>query len=141
MRKIKEVLRLKLDARLSHEQIAAALDLSKGRDQICRPDRCSRAGLGRCPVARRRDAGAAPEALPALIEANFATSNARVISGHSMGGHGAPIVALRNPGRYRVFRRSRLSWRRAKFHGVKGHSALTSDKTVQPGRNTIRLNS
>ncbi len=30
MRKIKEVLRLKLDARLSHEQIAAALDLSKG---------------------------------------------------------------------------------------------------------------
>ena len=30
MRKIKEVLRLKLDARLSHEQIAAALHLSKG---------------------------------------------------------------------------------------------------------------
>ncbi|CAB3774104.1 hypothetical protein LMG29542_07583 [Paraburkholderia humisilvae] len=30
MRKIKEVLRLKLDARLSHEQIAAASDLSKG---------------------------------------------------------------------------------------------------------------
>lgn len=30
MRKIKEVLRLKLDARLPHEQIAAALDLSKG---------------------------------------------------------------------------------------------------------------
>ena len=30
MRKIKEVLRLKLDARLSHEQIAAALSLSKG---------------------------------------------------------------------------------------------------------------
>ena len=30
MRKIKEVLRLKLDAQLSHEQIAAALHLSKG---------------------------------------------------------------------------------------------------------------
>ena len=30
MRKIKEVLRLKLDAKLSHEQIAAALTLSKG---------------------------------------------------------------------------------------------------------------
>jgi transposase len=30
MRKIKEVLRLKLDARLSHEQIAVALHLSKG---------------------------------------------------------------------------------------------------------------
>lgn len=30
MRKIKDVLRLKLDARLSHEQIAAALGISKG---------------------------------------------------------------------------------------------------------------
>ena len=30
MRKIKDVLRLKLDARLSHEQIAAALKISKG---------------------------------------------------------------------------------------------------------------
>jgi len=37
MRKIKEVLRLKLDARLSHEQIAAALDLSKGRCQVAGP--------------------------------------------------------------------------------------------------------
>jgi response regulator of citrate/malate metabolism len=30
MRKIKDVLRLKLDARLSHEQIAGSLGLSKG---------------------------------------------------------------------------------------------------------------
>jgi len=30
MRKIKDVLRLKLDARLSHERIAAALNISKG---------------------------------------------------------------------------------------------------------------
>jgi predicted transcriptional regulator len=30
MRKIKDVLRLKLDARLSHQQIAAALGISKG---------------------------------------------------------------------------------------------------------------
>ncbi len=30
MRKIKDILRLKLDAKLSHEQIAAALDISKG---------------------------------------------------------------------------------------------------------------
>ncbi|MDB5842674.1 MAG: Integrase, catalytic region [Herminiimonas sp.] len=30
MRKIKDVLRLKLDAHLSHEQIAVALRLSKG---------------------------------------------------------------------------------------------------------------
>ncbi|CAE6765140.1 S-formylglutathione hydrolase [Paraburkholderia haematera] len=39
--------------------------------------------------------------LPALIEANFPASGARSISGHSMGGHGALVVALRNPDRYR----------------------------------------
>ena len=39
--------------------------------------------------------------LPAWIEANFPATDARAISGHSMGGHGALITALRNPGRYR----------------------------------------
>lgn len=39
--------------------------------------------------------------LPALIEANFPASDARAISGHSMGGHGALVIALKNPGRYR----------------------------------------
>jgi S-formylglutathione hydrolase len=39
--------------------------------------------------------------LPALIDASFATTSARSISGHSMGGHGALVLALRNPGRYR----------------------------------------
>ncbi|MET0327197.1 MAG: S-formylglutathione hydrolase [Luteimonas sp.] len=39
--------------------------------------------------------------LPALIEANFPVTDARAISGHSMGGHGALVIALRNPGRYR----------------------------------------
>ncbi|KTB84646.1 S-formylglutathione hydrolase [Pseudomonas syringae] len=39
--------------------------------------------------------------LPALIEAHFPASQARSISGHSMGGHGALVCALRNPGRYR----------------------------------------
>ncbi|WP_256642828.1 S-formylglutathione hydrolase [Stenotrophomonas sp. 9(2022)] len=39
--------------------------------------------------------------LPALIEANFPASDARAISGHSMGGHGALVLALRNPGHYR----------------------------------------
>ena len=38
--------------------------------------------------------------LPALIEANFPASAKRGISGHSMGGHGALVCALRNPGRY-----------------------------------------
>ena len=39
--------------------------------------------------------------LPDLIEAEFPASAARAISGHSMGGHGALTIALRNPGRYR----------------------------------------
>lgn len=38
--------------------------------------------------------------LPALIEANFPVSGKRGISGHSMGGHGALVCALKNPGRY-----------------------------------------
>lgn len=38
--------------------------------------------------------------LPALVDACFATNSARAISGHSMGGHGALVIALRNPGRY-----------------------------------------
>lgn len=41
------------------------------------------------------------EELPALVEAHFPVTAARAISGHSMGGHGALVVALRNPGRYR----------------------------------------
>lgn len=39
--------------------------------------------------------------LPALIEAHLPVSERRGISGHSMGGHGALVCALRNPGRYR----------------------------------------
>jgi len=38
--------------------------------------------------------------LPALIEATFPVSNKRAIAGHSMGGHGALTIALRNPERY-----------------------------------------
>jgi S-formylglutathione hydrolase len=41
------------------------------------------------------------EELPALVEAHFPVTSARGIFGHSMGGHGALITALRHPGRYR----------------------------------------
>ncbi len=42
------------------------------------------------------------EELPALVEAEFPTDMGRQgITGHSMGGHGALTVALRNPGRFR----------------------------------------
>lgn len=64
------------------------------------------------------------EELPKLIEANFPASSARSISGHSMGGHGALTIALRNPGRYRsvsafapIVAPSRVPW---------GHKAFST---------------
>ena len=39
--------------------------------------------------------------LPKLIESTFPVSDKRAISGHSMGGHGALTIALRNPEQYR----------------------------------------
>lgn len=41
------------------------------------------------------------EELPALVEASLPATAERAISGHSMGGHGALVAALRHPGRYR----------------------------------------
>ena len=38
--------------------------------------------------------------LPALIQSQFTVSERCAISGHSMGGHGALIMALKNPGRF-----------------------------------------
>ncbi|WP_177166613.1 S-formylglutathione hydrolase [Nitrosomonas sp. Nm51] len=38
--------------------------------------------------------------LPALVEANFPVNGQWAIAGHSMGGHGALVIALRNPRRY-----------------------------------------
>lgn len=39
--------------------------------------------------------------LPQLVERHFPVTGARAIAGHSMGGHGALVLALRNPERYR----------------------------------------
>ena len=41
------------------------------------------------------------EELPQLIEARFPVSDLCSISGHSMGGHGALVMALRNPQRFK----------------------------------------
>jgi S-formylglutathione hydrolase len=38
--------------------------------------------------------------LPALIQAEFPVCDRKAISGHSMGGHGALIMALKNPGQF-----------------------------------------
>ena len=39
--------------------------------------------------------------LPAVVEANFPVTDQKSISGHSMGGHGALVLALQNPEAYR----------------------------------------
>jgi S-formylglutathione hydrolase len=42
--------------------------------------------------------------LPDLIKSNFSVHPEKEsIFGHSMGGHGALVVAMQNPGRYKVF--------------------------------------
>lgn len=70
--------------------------------------------------------------LPALVDAHFPTSTARAISGHSMGGHGALIVALKNPGRYRsvsafspIVAPSRVPWGEKAFGAYLGDDRET----------------
>ena len=65
--------------------------------------------------------------LPALVEANFPVSDKRGISGHSMGGHGALICALKNPGRYQsvsafapIANPSSCAWGEKAFAGYLG---------------------
>ncbi len=72
------------------------------------------------------------EELPALIEAGFPASGARAISGHSMGGHGALVIALRNPGRYRsvsafspIVAPSRVPWGEKAFAAYLGDDRST----------------
>lgn len=65
--------------------------------------------------------------LPALIEAHFPANDRRSISGHSMGGHGALVIALKNPGRYRsvsafspIVAPSQVPWGRKAFAAYLG---------------------
>jgi S-formylglutathione hydrolase len=41
------------------------------------------------------------EELPAVVDGHFPTTGSCGISGHSMGGHGALMIALKNPGKYK----------------------------------------
>jgi len=73
------------------------------------------------------------EELPALIAANFPADSARQgIFGHSMGGHGALVVALRNPQRYRsvsafapIVAPSQCPWGEKSFGGYLGNDRAT----------------
>lgn len=66
--------------------------------------------------------------LPGLINSDFPVDAARMgIMGHSMGGHGALVCALRNPGRYRsvsafspIVAPSQVPWGRKAFSGYLG---------------------
>jgi S-formylglutathione hydrolase len=67
--------------------------------------------------------------LPAWVETHRAVAGdgARAISGHSMGGHGALVLALRNPGRYRsvsafspIVAPSRVPWGEQAFGAYLG---------------------
>ncbi len=68
------------------------------------------------------------EELPKLLEANFPVDAARQgIFGHSMGGHGALVIALRNPERYRsvsafapIVAPSQCPWGQKAFGGYLG---------------------
>ncbi len=65
--------------------------------------------------------------LPALIEAMPEATAQRAIAGHSMGGHGALVIALKNPGRYRsvsafapIVAPSRVPWGEKAFTAYLG---------------------
>ncbi len=67
------------------------------------------------------------EELPAWVEAHFPATAARAISGHSMGGHGALVTALRHPGRYRsvsafspIVAPTQVPWGRKAFQAYLG---------------------
>ncbi|GAA4873587.1 S-formylglutathione hydrolase [Ferrimonas pelagia] len=70
--------------------------------------------------------------LPALIEATLPVSADKSISGHSMGGHGALICALKNPGMYNsvsafspIVHPTVVPWGRKAFSGYLGPDEAT----------------
>ena len=79
--------------------------------------------------------------LPAWVEADPAASDVRAISGHSMGGHGALTIALKNPGRYRsvsafspIVAPSQVPW------GEKAFAAyLGEDRAAWAAHDTVEL--
>lgn len=65
--------------------------------------------------------------LPQLVEGHLPVTEDRSVSGHSMGGHGALIAALKNPGRYKsvsafapIANPSECPWGQKAFSGYLG---------------------
>ncbi len=78
--------------------------------------------------------------LIALIDAKFATTGARAISGHSMGGHGALTLALRHPDLFRsvsafapICSPTRCAW------GEKAFTAYLGDDRVEWAKHDAAL--
>jgi len=70
--------------------------------------------------------------LPELIEKNFKVNSNKSIFGHSMGGHGALITALKNPGQYKsvsafspIVHPSLCPWGKTIFTGYLGSDQTT----------------
>ncbi len=68
--------------------------------------------------------------LPQLVEHSLPVTDQRSVSGHSMGGHGALIAALKNPGRYAsvsafapIANPSECPWGQKAFSGYLGDDA------------------
>ncbi len=78
--------------------------------------------------------------LPELIEEHFPVSTARSIAGHSMGGHGALTIGLRNQNRYRSISAFSPITNRSMSLGVKKPLWLTWAATRILGSNTMHAN-
>ncbi|MBL4772798.1 MAG: S-formylglutathione hydrolase [Alcanivoracaceae bacterium] len=79
--------------------------------------------------------------LPGIIENNFNVTNCKSISGHSMGGHGALMIALKNPGKYQsvsafspIVAPSQCLWGQKAFAGYLG-----ADKTAWQAYDSCEL--
>lgn len=73
--------------------------------------------------------------LPALVQAQFNISDRSAICGHSMGGHGALILALKNPGKYAsvsafapIVNPTRVPWGQKAFSAYLGEDKTTWDE-------------
>ncbi|EKT57583.1 S-formylglutathione hydrolase [Providencia sneebia] len=79
--------------------------------------------------------------LPELVEKNLPANGKRALSGHSMGGHGALVIGLRNPERYRsisafspIVAPSQVPWGQKAFMAYLG-----DDKSLWSDYDTLHL--
>lgn len=92
------------------------------------------------------------EELPALIESNFPVkAGARGVTGHSMGGHGALIAALKKPGFYRsvsafspIVSPSRVPWGEAALplylgDDIEAHRAYDASVLIQGAKERLPI--